>query len=241
MNKLWRFILTVLAVLGLAGAAFAVVWTECAAPVGHIATVNGVSCPSGVVTLPPGTTQLTSVLATAHCGAGADGLQDGADARLSRVELWCWHDADGSGGSSTAADGANPGGWTLLQTSSTALGWQGQAQGLDSGTPAELLARPVTLPAAGPNQRYVLLLRVVGTTGYTNLMPVNGDGTVVGGWAGTPGASTWNDPGEIWSASGTGAYGLTAYSAAAGVAPGAVRYVKIQAGGQTPPGPVHNP
>jgi len=227
MNKLWRSILTVFVVLGLAGAAFAVVWTECAAPVGHIATVNGVSCPSGVVTLPPGTTQLTSVLATAHCGAGANGLQSGADALLSRVELWCWHDAEGSGGSSTAAAGANPGGWTLLQTSSTALGWQGQAQGFDAGTPAELLAAPVTLPGAVANQRYLVLLRVVAATGNTNLMAVDGSGVTAGP--------------EIWAASGVGAYGLTAFSAAPGVAPGAVRYVKIQAGGQTPPGPVHNP
>jgi hypothetical protein len=208
--------------------AAAVVWTECAAPVGHIAAVNGISCPSGVVTLPPGTTQLTSVLATAHCGPGATNLQSEADARLSSVELWCWHDADGCGGSNAAADGANPGGWTLLQTSYTALGWQGQAQGFDGGTPAELLISPVTLPTAGPNQRYLLLLRVVAATGYTNLMAVNGDGTVA-------------DASEIWSQSGPGAYGLTAYSAAVGVAQGAVRYVKIQAGGRVLPGAVNNP
>jgi hypothetical protein len=230
MNKLRLLIFVVLAALaGPALVAAAVLpWTECSVPVGHIATVNGISCPSGVVVLPPGTTQLTSVLATANCGPAPSGLQADANALLSGVQLWVWHDAEGSGGSSAAADGANPGGWTLLQTGYTALGWQGQAQSQDGGTPGELLtAGPVTLPAAGANQRYLLLLRVVSATGYTNLMAVNGFGT-----AGGP---------EIWSASGAGAYGLTAYSTPAGAAAGAVRYLKIQSGGQTPPGAVNNP
>jgi hypothetical protein len=160
-------------------------------------------------------------------------LQSEANARLSSVEVWCWRDADGSGGSSVSGSAANSGSWTRLWSATganvVALGWNGQAQGVDGGTPGELLTAPLTLPAAGQNQRYVLLLRVVAATGFSNLMPTNGAGLATAPYA------------EIWSASGPAAYGLTAYRAPAGVAPGAVRYVKIQPAHPVSPGPVNNP
>lgn len=234
-------------VLASAALAAGFLWTECAAPVGHLATVNGLAVNDGTA-LPATTTQLVSVVATAHRGGGLTGDQAGADAELAAVELWLWHDANGNGRSDAGDDDANPAGWTLVSETCTAVGWDDQAQGLDAGAPAELLAAPVDLPGAAPNQRYLVLLRVVAAgTGYTNLMPTNGNGTVSGGWAGEPGESTFVGPGETWTATGAGACGVTGDGGLPGVGDGEVWYFRIGAGGEVgpafpmPPKVIENP
>jgi hypothetical protein len=206
----------------LAGVAYAagIQWGECAVPVGHLASVNGVAANDGGA-LPMATTQMTSVVATAHRGGGLTGDQAGADAELSVVQLWLWCDQNGNGASDEGDAAANPAGWTLLSETYTACGWNDQAQGVDAGTPSELLAAPVAAPVS-PGKRYLLLLRVVAAaTGYTSLEPTNGDGTQAGP--------------EVWSATGDGAYGVTAKGGLSGVRDGAVWSFRVAAGGEVGP------
>lgn len=206
----------------LAGVAYAagIQWGECAVPVGHLASVNGVAATDGGA-LPPATTQLASVIATAHRGGGATGDQAGADAELSVLQLWLWCDKNGNGASDEADAEANPAGWTLLSETYTACGWDEQAQGVDGGTPGELLAAPVAAPVSA-GKRYLLLLRVVAAaTGYTSLQPTNSDGTQAGP--------------EVWSPTGAGAYGVTAKGGLSGIGDGEVWCFRVAAGGEVGP------
>jgi len=210
------------AVALLAGVAYAagIQWGECAAPVGHIASVNGVAATDGAA-LPMATVQFTSVLATAHRGGGATGDQAGADAELSVVQLWLWRDRNGNGESDEGDDAANPSGWTLLSETTTAHGWDNQPQGVDGGTASELLASPVAVTLE-PNRRYLLLLRVVAAaTGYTSLQPTNGDGTQAGP--------------EVWTATGAGAHGVKGSGGLSGISDGEVWYFRVAAGGEVGP------
>ncbi|NLX57695.1 MAG: hypothetical protein GXY74_01245 [Phycisphaerae bacterium] len=198
-------------------------WTECAGPVGHLVSVNGVACSDGTA-LPARIEVFEHVTATAHRGGGLAGDQAGADAELSAVQLWLWRDENGNGRSDDGDAAANPAGWTLLSETHVACGWDGQAQGLDGGTPGEFLVAPVAVPALQPNKRYLLLLRVIASgTGYTNLMPLNGDGTVVG----------WGE--ETWSPTGPGAYSVTARGGLSGISDGEVWYFRVAAGGEVGP------
>jgi len=217
----------------LAGVAYAagIQWGECATPVGHVASVNGVAAKDGAP-LPMATAQLTSVLATAHRGGGATGDQAGADAELSVVQLWLWCDKNGNGESDEGDDAANPNGWTLLTETTAAHGWNGQPQGVDGGTAGELLAAPVAV-SLQPNGRYLLLLRVVAVaTGYTSLQPTNGDGTQAGP--------------EVWTATGNGAHGVKGAGGLSGISDGEVWYFRVAAGGDvgpafpTPPNVIEN-
>jgi len=217
----------------LAGVAYAagIIWGECAVPVGHLASVNGVAANDGGA-LPMATTHFTSVIATAHRGGGLSGDQAGADAELSAVQLWLWCDQNGNGESDEGDDETNPTGWTLLSETQVAQGWDDQPQGVDAGTPGELLAEPVSV-ALEPNKRYLLLLRIVAAaTGYTSLQPTSGDGTPAGP--------------EVWSPTGEGAHGVKASGGLSGVRDGAVWYFRVQAGGAvgsgfpTPPKVIEN-
>jgi len=211
-----------LAVALLAGVAYAagIQWGECAVPVGHIAAVNGVAAKDGTA-LPMATTQLASVLATAHRGGGATGDQAGADAELSVVQLWLWCDKNGNGESDEGDDAANPSGWTLLSETATAHGWDEQPQGVDGGTAGELLVAPVAV-GLQPNGRYLLLLRIVAAaTGYTSLQPTNGDGTQAGP--------------EVWTATGAGAHGVKGAGGLSGISDGEVWYFRVVAGGEVGP------
>jgi len=206
----------------LAGVAYAagIQWGECAVPVGHIASVNGVAAKDGAA-LPMATAQLASVMATAHRGGGATGDQAGADAELSAVQLWLWCDKNGNGESDEGDEAANPSGWTLLSETTTAHGWDDQPQGVDAGTAGELLAAPVVVTLE-PNRRYLLLIRIVGAaTGYTNLQPTNGDGTQAGP--------------EVWMATGAGAYGVKGSGGLSGISDGEVWYFRVAAGGEVGP------
>ena len=223
MRRFGSIIGLTLAVALLAGVVYAagIQWGECAAPVGHIASVNGVAAKDGAA-LPMATAQLTSVLATAHRGGGATGDQAGADAELSVVQLWLWRDSNGNGESDEGDDAANPSGWTLLSETYTACGWDDQAQGVDAGTPGELLSAPVAVSALEPNRRYLLLLRIVAAaTGYTSLQPTNGDGTQAGP--------------EVWSPTDEGAHGVKASGGLSGISDGEVWYFRVAAGGEVGP------
>ena len=234
MRRLAQTIATLLLVgSSLASVAYAAgfTWSECAAPVGHLASVNGVAAKDGRA-LPMRTTQLASVMATAHRGGGLTGDQVGADAELSAVQLWLWRDQNGNGASDEADDDANPTGWTLLSETQTAHGWDDQPQGVDAGTPGELLSDPVAV-ALQPNKRYLLLLRVVAAaTGYTSLQPTNGDGTQAGP--------------EVWSPTGEGAHGVKASGGLSGIGSGEVWYFRVAAGGEvgggfpSPPNVIEN-
>jgi len=211
-----------LAVALLAGVAYAagIQWGECAVPVGHIASVNGVATKDGAA-LPMATVHFTSVLATAHRGGGATGDQTGADAELSVVQLWLWCDKNGNGESDEGDDTANPSGWVLLNETTTAHGWDDQPQGVDGGAAGELLAMPVAV-SLQPNGRHLLLLRVVAAaTGYTSLQPTNGDGTQAGP--------------EVWAATGAGAHGVKGSGGLSGISDGEVWYFRVAAGGEVGP------
>ncbi|NLX60662.1 MAG: hypothetical protein GXY74_16425 [Phycisphaerae bacterium] len=223
MRRFRSIVALTLVTSALTGVAWAagIIWTECAAPVGHFVSANGVTCRDGAV-LPLRTESFSHLVATAHRGGGLSGDQAGADAELSAVQVWLWCDANGNGRSDAGDAAANPAGWMLLSETATALGWDDQPQGMDAGTPGEVLAAPVAV-SLEPNRRYLLLLRVVAAgTGYTNLMPTNGDGTVVG-WGG-----------EVWSPTAPGAYGVTAKGGLDGIRDGAVWYFRIQAGSVNP-------
>ena len=222
MRRFGSIVGLIIAITLLAGVVYAagIQWGECAAPVGHIASVNGIAAKDGAA-LPMVTAQLTTVMATAHRGGGATGDQAGADAELSVVQLWLWRDSNGNGESDEGDDAANPSGWTLLSETTTARGWDDQPQGVDGGTAGELLATPVAVTLE-PNRRYLLLLRVVATaTGYTNLQPTNGDGTQAGP--------------EVWTATGTGAHGVKGAGGLSGIGDGEVWYFRVAAGGEVGP------
>lgn len=222
MGRFGSIVILGLAIALLAGVAYAagIQWGECAVPVGHIASVNGVAANDGAA-LPMATAQLSSLMATAHRGGGATGDQTGADAELSVVQLWLWRDSNGNGESDEGDDAANPTGWLLLSETSAAHGWDDQPQGVDGGTAGELLAAPVTMTLE-PNRRYLLLLRIVAAaTGYTNLQPVNGDGTQAGP--------------EAWTATGGGAHGVRGAGGLSGISDGEVWYFRVAAGGEVGP------
>ncbi len=222
MRRFGSIAILTLAVALLAGVAYAagIQWGECAVPVGHIASLNGIAAKDGAA-LPVATVQFASVLATAHRGGGATGDQAGADAELSVVQLWLWRDSNGNGESDEGDDAANPGGWTLLSETATAHGWDEQPQGVDGGTAGELLAAPVAVTLE-PNRRYLLLLRIVAAaTGYTNLQPTNGDGTQAGP--------------EVWAATGAGAHGVKGSGGLSGISDGEVWYFRVAAGGEVGP------
>jgi hypothetical protein len=204
----------------LAGVAYAagIQWGECVTPLGHLESVNGIACNDGGA-LPVATTQLTSIIGTAQRGGGAAGTQVSADAELSVIQFYLWCDSNGNG---VTDAGDVPGTWTLLGSTHTAVGWDGQAVAVDSGTAGELLAAPLNVTLA-PNKRYFLLQRVVAAaTGYTSLQPTSTEGTPAGP--------------EVWRSTGAGAYGVTASGGLSGIRDRSVWYFKVQAGnvGATP-------
>ncbi len=222
MRRLRSIIGLALVVSLLAGVAYAagIQWGECAAPVGHLVTINGIAVNDGRA-LPRTTTQLTSIMATAHRGGGATEDQVGADAELEAVQLWLWLDQNGNNESDASDDEANPLGWTLLTETHTARGWDGQPRGVDNGTPGELLSGPVAVTLE-PNKRYLLLMRIVAAgTGYTSLQPVDGNGTVAGP--------------EVWTPSGDGAHGVKGSGGLSGIGNGEVWYFRVAAGGEVGP------
>jgi hypothetical protein len=145
--------------------------------------------PTTTYWLDAGITTLSTIRGYAHAGQVGESQGD-ANAKVDSIQIWGWKDSNGDG-EATVADSKRPGGttrWTRLAAcdpngddadpDGNVLGWE-VAAGSDSGSDltGNLLQNGQTI-AVIAGEPWILIVRVVDTSGFTNLHDVDGGGGI---------------------------------------------------------------